>query len=82
MAHWRIVLSDGGGDGAVDTLAPEVTVVASSDEGATTTVSVAGQLSASARDEGSSAGVVAGISLAGIGAAVALAWWVKAVKPR
>jgi len=79
VTQWRIVLSDGMGSGGVDTLPSDVTVVeTTSPMPVTTSLAVVG--TASSGSDSGSARVVAGVGLSGVGAAVAIAWWVRALR--
>ena len=71
--------ADGASEGSIDTLAPEVTAVeTTSPMPVATSLAVVGT-SATRSDSGSTR-VVAGIGLIGVGAAVAVAWWVRALR--
>ena len=79
MTQWRIVPSDGMGANSVDTLPADVTVVDTTLAPATTTTMV-GVTTTSTESDAGSGRVVAGVGLVGIGAAVAVAWWVRTLR--
>lgn len=79
MTQWRIVPSDGSGGGSIDTLPSDVTVVDTMLPPASTTT-VVGVSTMSTKSDAGSGRVVAGVGLIGIGAAVAVAWWVRALR--
>ena len=71
--------ADGAGEGSIDTLPPDVTVVeTTSPMPVTTSLAVVG--TASSGSDSGSARVVAGVGLIGVGAAVAIAWWIRALR--
>lgn len=77
--QWRTVPSDGAGGSSVDTLPPDVTVVDTALPPASTTT-VVGVTTLSTKSDANSGRVVAGVGLIGIGAVVAVAWWVRALR--
>lgn len=79
MIRWKIVFADGIGEGSVDTLASDVTVVETTTELVPTVTTLSVRV-VSSDSNGGSGRVVAGFGLIGIGAAVVVAWGIRALR--